>query len=151
MRKMKEGPNTFRELTEYEKKKWFDDYGRFNMHENAFLGYGDELGEAFLGALYCTNKADYGLDDWFVLAAQVQVLDMYYDQIHLYTGEYGGPDYPEDYGLPSLGTFIHEYRKRGIESLPSLYRFDGSLPKYTDKQRELWDWAMDQTDRIKHD
>lgn len=54
-----------RELTDYEKSKWFDEYGRFEMDSADgsphFIGYGDELGEAFDGALYCTDKEGYGL------------------------------------------------------------------------------------------
>jgi len=129
-----------RELTPYEKEKWFDEYKRFKMESSDgapwFLGYGDELGEAFDGALYCTDKESYGLSEEFVLAAQIEVLDMYYYQIHYYTGEYGGYETPETLGLPPVDDFIAKAKELGCEDLRPWVEF-------SDNNRRLWDWAMD--------
>lgn len=126
-----------RDLTPYEKEKWLDEYGRFEMGEDRFLCYGDELGEAFQGALYCTDKSDYGLSDWFVQAAQIQVLDMYYDQLHIYTDLYGGYETFESLGLPDKMEFIAKGYELEVTTIPHFG------VGYEDKHRKLWDWAFE--------
>lgn len=128
-----------REITAYEREKWFD--GTYFMIEegetDVFLSYGDELGEAFDATVSCANKGDYGLSGWFVNAAQVQVLDLYYDQILLYTGEYGGADEPEDLGLPPREVFLAKAKEMNVEELSYF-----GEPERKDDERRLWDWAM---------
>jgi hypothetical protein len=127
-----------REPTEYEKEKWYDEYDRFlEMEEDDFLSYGDELGEAFISVYSCTRMEDYGLSDWFVKAAQIQCLDMYYDQILVYTDEYGGNKEPEDLGLPSEDEFIAKWKELGVKTLAYW-----DEPR-SDAERKLWDWAME--------
>ena len=89
-----------RKLTDYEKDTWT----LYDLGEDHFLGRGDELGEAFDALLSVLASADY-LDKETVRAAYVNALDMYYYQIHYYTGEYGGYDEAEDLGLPPLDVF----------------------------------------------
>lgn len=125
-----------RELTEYEKDKWLDQYGRFlEMEESDFLLYGDELGEAFTAVFNCTNMPDYGLSDEFVQHAIVQTLDLYYDQF--YTIYIDGYDDPEDHSLPSGNLLIEKAKELGIDNLTSYY---GNTD---DDTRKLWDWAME--------
>jgi hypothetical protein len=129
-----------RELTTYEKEKWYDKWNRFEMDssdgESYFFSYGNELGEAFDGALYCTDKESYGLEDWFVHAAQVQVLDMYYYQIMYYADAYGGYETVDSLGLPSLSILREQF--------PGVFEENG-LPANPDSTawRQAWDWAMD--------
>jgi hypothetical protein len=128
-----------RELTEYEKQKWFDELNRFEMDSEYespyFLFYGDELGEAFNGALYCTDKADYGLSDEFVAHAQIEVLTMYYNQLIVYAGQYG--DEPEEVGLPPLNVVRAEF--------PDLLDEDGWPLEGVSNEAcmRAWDWAME--------
>lgn len=132
-------PVTFRDFTPYEREKWLDNLGRFEFGEDApsphFLSYGDELGEAFDAALGCSDLTDYGLSDEFVHAARIQVLDMYYDQILLYTGSYS-QDRPEDLGLPPQEVFANEAKTFGVEGLANFGQ------ERSDDERRLWDWAM---------
>lgn len=127
-----------RELTEYEKKKWGEKPYEFSMTEDDFLSYGDELGEAFLAALTCTGMGDYGLSDEFVALAVRECLDMYYYQIHLYTGAYGGYDTPEDVGLPPFAVFREKAIEHGLGQKP-VNHLDSEF-------QELFDWAMEWRD-----
>jgi hypothetical protein len=130
-----------RELTPYEREKWLPDGHWFELDEDDFLTYGDELGEAFMVALQATHMGDYGLSDEFVAHAVVQSLDMYYDQIMLYTGNYGGYHTPEELGLPPKDVFLQQASDMGIAQIS----YFGS-PNRTDKERKLWDWAMEWRD-----
>lgn len=126
-----------RELTEYEKKKWFDGH-YFEMDASeVFLGRGDELDRAFNCVLSCTDQADMTSDE-FELAARIQALDMYYYQIHYYTGAYGGYVEPEElnaeYGLPPVDIFWKQAESMDIEEIDE---------DINDRERELWDWAME--------
>jgi hypothetical protein len=121
-----------RELTDYEREKWFDDIGRFNAPE--FLETGCEPDEAYHTVERATEQRDYGLADWFVEAAQVQALDMYYDQVVWYYTE--AYDEPEDHGLPPLQEFEAKAKELGVESMPD-------YGQSSDDIRRLWDWAME--------
>lgn len=126
-----------RELTDYEKQKW-GEWHRFELSEDDFLNYGDELGEAFLAALSCVGKRDYGLSDEFVAHAMVQSLDMYYDQlVFFYMDAY---EEPEEYGLPSEELVASKSVELGVND--QLIDYGNT----TDEARQLWDWAMEWRD-----
>lgn len=122
-----------REQTAYEKQKWTDWYG----NPPTFLFYGDELGEAYETACNVTRMGSYGFSDEFVEAGKIQVLDMYYYQIHIYTGEYGGAyEEPEEQGLPPR-ELVHEKAKElGVD------RISYETEDFSDSARELWDWCI---------
>lgn len=125
-----------RELTRYEKEKWLDQYGRFQMDEGEprFLMGGSELGEAFSLVTQATRMKDYGLSEEFVKAAMVQALDMYYDQlVWFYTFE-GEPT--NEYGLPDMKVVHPIAQSMGI----FLDRLD--YGDYNDTARKLWDWIV---------
>lgn len=126
-----------RELTQYEKDKWID-FGMLS-DEPLFLTNGDELGETFAHLLETEACGAY-LSDEFVKAIQAEILDMYYYQIHLYTGEYGGDDQPEDLGLPHEDLFMEEARGLGFEDLDDV---SNGAHLGQDEARELWDWAVE--------
>lgn len=121
-----------RELTEYEKKKWFDGWKRFNAPE--FLTYGDELGAAYDAIVELEQMGDYFSDE-LALALATEALDMYYFQMAIYPDEYGGYESVESLGLPPHDILQAELEKRG-ETL-----WDYIDPN--DKMRETWDWAVD--------
>lgn len=125
-----------RDITPYEKEKWFDKYNRFGMDEASFMMYGDELGEAFDQALAVANNAE--LSDDFVEHATVVCLDMYYDQMLEVYDERSYCDEPEELGLPTLGLFKEKAKELGVTRLS-----DYSSPDRTDTERNLWDWAIE--------
>jgi hypothetical protein len=129
-----------REMTEYEKKMWSNWYS----DGPEFITYGDELGEAFDAALACTTMADYGLSDEFVEAAKIQVLDMYYYQVHLYTGDYGGYETAEELGLPPLEDFYAKIKEIIFRDNLQVNMID-HLSVYSDSDtcKEAFDWAME--------
>lgn len=118
-----------RELTEYEKKKWFDKYNRFELPE--YLPQNDEWSEMmdWLGAL--ADNSSYGLSDEFQKYVYVEYLDHYYDQIYyIYMGKWAGRT-PEEYGLPSVENVIRRQDRAmelGIDKLTAV--------------RMACDWAM---------
>jgi hypothetical protein len=118
-----------RELSNYEKNKWFDEYGRFNAPE--YLFYGDELGEAYNAVSEITRMKDYGLSDEFVDYAEIEVLNMYYDQALIYAGQYH--KYPDEFGLPSL--------EQVLDKFPETFNKDG-WPQDDTNWQQAWDWAM---------
>lgn len=120
-----------RELTEYEKQKWFDEYDRFEAPE--FLSYGDEVGEAYDALVNAEDCGTY-LPDELVVALQIGILNMYYYQMAIYPDEYGGYDTVESLGLPP-----HDLMHK---KLLELQCEDWNYPEPTDKMREAWDWAM---------
>jgi hypothetical protein len=125
-----------RELTEYEKQKWFDDIGRFEAPE--FVMHGDELGEAYDSLVFAEDHGTY-IDDEIVAAIRIGILDMYYYQmIDLYCQDWGADD-PEDLGLPSQEAFKMKWDLITPNS------------RITDEMREIWDWAMDWREEHKDD
>lgn len=124
-----------RELTPYEIERWKQD-GYFEAPE--FLSYGDELGEAYDAVVDVTEKSDY-LGKEVVQAAEIEVLNMYYFQLHLYTGAYGGPDQPEDLGLPTRADLIAKSKELSLDSAKMPYE----VAEFSDDHRRLWDWAME--------
>lgn len=127
-----------RELTEYEKSKWLDEYNRFDAPE--FIPTGCEPDEAYETVSQCTRMNDYGLSDWFVAAAVVEALDMYYYQIYGYYVEQF--DDPEDLGLPSLKDFVAKATEMGLSGKRVPYYGE----EISDDYRRLWDWAMEWRD-----
>ena len=125
-----------REVTDYERHKWFDEYGRFKIYPEfeGFLQYGDEYGEAFNNAARATHMEDYGLPSEYVKHAEIVVLDMYYYQATwFYQDKY---DEPEDFGLPTREEFLIQAKALGVVRLS----YDDAIRP--DNERVLWDWAM---------
>jgi hypothetical protein len=133
-----------RELTEYEKEKWLD-FGYFEAPE--FLMNGDELGEAYNALARVVNYSDY-LSEKIVDAAIVEILDMYYYQMHIYTGLYGDVGEPEDFGLPTQEAFelkiIETFRNAGITEEQASGEELIDIPESMgDLHKKAWDWAME--------
>lgn len=124
-----------RNLTPYEKEKWFDDLGRFEAPE--YVSYGDEIGETYDKVEACTRIGDY-VGDEFELAAQIVLLDMYYDQLPLYYVDEHIE--PEEAGLPSRELLEEQARIMGfdISEIPSY----GLVTTFLFPM-QLWDWCME--------
>lgn len=106
-----------RELTEYEKEKWFDG-GWFEAPE--YILYGHEVGEAYDALVHAEEQGTY-LSDEVVVALQIEILTMYYYQfVEVYHEKYYEP---EEYGLPSFDSIVN------------------ALGPAT--QMQAWDWAME--------
>lgn len=123
-------------FSKYELKKWFDEYGRFEAPE--FLAYGDELGEAYDSLVRVEESSTY-LGDALIEAVRREILDIYYYQVHLFDGSYGGYDTAEDFGLPPAELVIDRYKRyfertKDIEESYKLV-FDWAM-KWRDKHRE---------------
>lgn len=118
-----------RELTKYEKKKWFDKYDRFNPPEA--LNEGTEYTE-FMHTLQSLVEmgTSYGMSDEFESAAQIEYLDRYYDLIfHTYSGEWSLE--PEEFGLPPIEDVMQRQSRAimlGVDKLTAM--------------RMALDWAM---------
>jgi len=137
-----------RELTAYEKDKWFSEYNhfyydsfegdnRYARPNDLFLLRGDEHGEAFDDALAVATNSDY-LPDEFVTYAQTVVLDYYYDQLSWFYID-DASDGPEYVGLPSRELLIEKAKEFGVDEVVDYRRSDIR----TDEERKLWDWAME--------
>lgn len=118
-----------RELTVYEKKKWFDKYDRFEIPE--FLEEGTEFSEFMHTLAHLVEMgSSYGMSDEFEKFAQIEYLDRYYDEIyHTYTGEWGME--PDEHGLPP----IEEVKRRQDRAM------ELGVDKLT-AVRMACDWAM---------
>ena len=120
-----------RELTAYEKEKWFDNIGRFNPPE--FLMWGAELGDAYEHVSQATHMKDYGFSEEFVQAAIVETLNIYYGQLEwIYEDE---QEDPEGLGLPPAELLLGKAAELGYTDRDYLSIFHS--------HRKLWDWAMD--------
>jgi hypothetical protein len=118
-----------RELTEYEKEKWFD---RHHFEAPEFLMDGAELGDAYEHVERATHMGSYGLSIEYVQASVVECLDMYYGQLGwIYLD---GQEDPEELGLPSYDVLCDRANELGVPE------FHESM---NDDDRRLWDWAME--------
>lgn len=118
-----------RELTTYEKEKWYDQHNRFEVPE--FIMHGDEIGDAY-DALESAEGYDYIFDDEFVEALQVQILDMYYFQMVDWLD--GGMNEEQAAALPSHESFLEKFHELGG---------DERMFASHEISKQAWDWAMD--------
>lgn len=130
-----------RDFSAYEKQRWFDKYDRFGMGEAGelpeFLGYGDELGEAYDALIHAAEQDTY-ISKETTKALQLEILQMYYYQVHYFTGAYGGyVDDPTELGLPSEELFFEKLQE--LKGDNSLNLGDEEL----DPSKQAFDWAMD--------
>jgi len=122
-----------RELTEYEKSKWFDSIGRFDAPE--FVGYGDESGEYYDSFVEAEHAAEYAHNDELQEFLQIEILDRYYENLAwLYSDE--GYEPPEHYGLPEWDLVRERYLELGGTT-------DSGLADNEQLMKETFDWAME--------